>query len=80
MDRCAGFEVVRIGAPGRSISRCDLVSKTGRVNLMHHRPAVLWLTGLPGSGKSTIANLVEVALHVRGAHTIILDCDSVRMV
>jgi bifunctional enzyme CysN/CysC len=41
---------------------------------MHHRPAVLWLTG----GKSTIANLVEVALHVRCAHTIILDCDSVR--
>jgi bifunctional enzyme CysN/CysC len=61
-------------------SRCDLVGKTGHVNLMHHRPAVLWLTGLPGSGKSTIANLVEVALHVRGAHTIILDCDSVRMV
>jgi len=73
----AGFEVVRIGAPGRSISRCDLVSKTGRVNLMHHRPAVLWLTGL---GKSTIANLIEVALHVRSAPTIILDCDSVRMV
>jgi hypothetical protein len=48
---CAGFEVVHIGAPGRSISRCDLVGKTGRVNLMHHRPAVLWLTGLPGSGK-----------------------------
>ena len=55
-----------------------LVSKTGRMNLMRHRPAVLWFTGLPGSGKSTIANLVEAALHARGAHTVILDGDNVR--
>ena len=55
-----------------------LVSKTGRMNLMHHRPAVLWFTGLPGAGKSTIANLVEAALHARGAHTVILDGDNVR--
>jgi len=55
-----------------------LVSKSGRVDLMHHRPAVLWFTGLPGSGKSTIANLVEAALHARGAHTVILDGDNVR--
>ena len=55
-----------------------LVSKAARVNLMQHRPAVVWFTGLPGSGKSTIANLVEAALHVRGAHTFILDGDNVR--
>jgi len=55
-----------------------LVSKTGRMNLMHHRPAVLWFTGLPGSGKSTVANLVDAALHARGAHTVILDGDNVR--
>ena len=35
------------------------VSKAERSRLMHHRPAVLWFTGLPGAGKSTIANLVE---------------------
>ena len=46
--------------------------------LMHHRPAVLWFTGLPGAGKSTIANLVESALHARGVHTIMLDGDNVR--
>jgi bifunctional enzyme CysN/CysC len=45
---------------------------------MHQRPAVLWFTGLPGAGKSTIANLVEAALHARGAHTIMLDGDNVR--
>ncbi len=54
------------------------VSKAERSNLMHQRPAVLWFTGLPGAGKSTIANLVEAALHARGAHTIMLDGDNVR--
>ena len=54
------------------------VSKVERSNLMHQRPAVLWFTGLPGAGKSTIANLVEAALHARGAHTIMLDGDNVR--
>jgi bifunctional enzyme CysN/CysC len=54
------------------------VSKAERARLMHHRPAVLWFTGLPGAGKSTIANLVESGLHARGVHTILLDGDNVR--
>jgi len=54
------------------------VSKAERANLMHQKPAVLWFTGLPGAGKSTVANLVEAALHARGAHTIMLDGDNVR--
>ncbi len=54
------------------------VSKAERSNLMHHRPAVLWFTGLSGSGKSTIANLVEADLHARGVHTVMLDGDNVR--
>src|ERR1700690_3317197 len=54
------------------------LSKAERSKLMHHRAAVLWFTGLPGAGKSTIANLVESALHARGAHTILLDGDNVR--
>jgi bifunctional enzyme CysN/CysC len=54
------------------------VSKVERSRLMHHRPVVLWFTGLPGAGKSTIANLVESALHARGVHTIMLDGDNVR--
>jgi bifunctional enzyme CysN/CysC len=54
------------------------VSKAERSDLKHHRPAVLWFTGLPSSGKSTIANLVETELHARGAHTIMLDGDNVR--
>jgi bifunctional enzyme CysN/CysC len=39
---------------------------------------VLWFTGLSGSGKSTIANLVEKKLHAVGKHTYLLDGDNVR--
>ena len=42
------------------------------------RPAVLWFTGLSGSGKSTIANLVEKKLHALGKHSVLLDGDNVR--
>jgi bifunctional enzyme CysN/CysC len=45
---------------------------------MGHRPAVILLTGLPGAGKSTIANLVDRALVGRGVHTALLDGDNVR--
>ncbi len=54
------------------------VSKAERTQLMQHRPAVLWFTGLSGAGKSTIANLVEAGLHARGVHTLMLDGDNVR--
>jgi bifunctional enzyme CysN/CysC len=42
------------------------------------RPCVLWLTGLSGAGKSTIANVVERRLHELGRHTYLLDGDNVR--
>ncbi|MFC3182027.1 sulfate adenylyltransferase subunit CysN [Cypionkella sinensis] len=42
------------------------------------KPAVVWFTGLSGSGKSTIANLVEKKLHALGKHTFLLDGDNVR--
>jgi bifunctional enzyme CysN/CysC len=54
------------------------VSKAERSRLMHHKPAVFWLTGLSGAGKSTIANLVEAGLHARGVHTLLLDGGNVR--
>ena len=54
------------------------VNKSARAALKHQKPAVLWFTGLSGSGKSTIANLVERSLHARGRHTYILDGDNVR--
>jgi bifunctional enzyme CysN/CysC len=59
-------------------SQAITVSKAERSGLKRHKPAVLWFTGLSGAGKSTIANLVEAALHARGAHTLLLDGDNVR--
>ncbi|MGC8520232.1 MAG: sulfate adenylyltransferase subunit CysN [Steroidobacteraceae bacterium] len=55
-----------------------LVDKSARVRLNGHRPAILWFTGLSGSGKSTIANIVERELHALGAHTYMLDGDNIR--
>ncbi|WP_031553532.1 sulfate adenylyltransferase subunit CysN [Parvularcula oceani] len=54
------------------------VGREERAALKHQRPAMLWFTGLSGSGKSTIANLVEKRLYDMGRHTAILDGDNVR--
>jgi bifunctional enzyme CysN/CysC len=54
------------------------VDKSARAELNGQKPCVVWLTGLSGSGKSTIANLVEKRLHALGRHTYLLDGDNVR--
>jgi bifunctional enzyme CysN/CysC len=54
------------------------VHKSARGQLNGHKPVLLWLTGLSGTGKSTIANLVEQQLHALGVHTYLLDGDNVR--
>jgi len=55
-----------------------LVDKRARAALDRQRPVVLWFTGLSGSGKSTIAKLVERELHRAGRHTYSLDGDNLR--
>ncbi|MFT3791326.1 MAG: sulfate adenylyltransferase subunit CysN [Rudaea sp.] len=54
------------------------VDKAARARLNGHKPCVLWFTGLSGSGKSTIANLVERKLHALGVRSYLLDGDNVR--
>jgi adenylylsulfate kinase len=54
------------------------VSRTEREAINGHRGATVWLTGLSGSGKSTIANLMEKALWERGVRSFVLDGDNVR--
>ena len=54
------------------------VDKEARAGLNNHAPAVIWFTGLSGSGKSTIADIVESKLHAQGVRTYLLDGDNVR--
>ena len=62
-----------------NIHRQELdVDRETHAELKGQKPLVLWFTGLSGSGKSTIANLVEKELVARGRHTFLLDGDNVR--
>jgi len=54
------------------------VDKHAHAVLNRHKPCVIWFTGLSGSGKSTIANIVEKKLHAMGVHTCLLDGDNLR--
>jgi len=54
------------------------VDKTARARIKAQQPRCVWFTGLSGSGKSTIANLVEKRLLALGHHTYLLDGDNVR--
>ncbi len=56
----------------------SLVTPADRRTAFNHGSCVLWLTGLSGSGKSTIAAEVERTLLTRGVHTYVLDGDNVR--
>ncbi|KXI29963.1 adenylyl-sulfate kinase [Paraglaciecola hydrolytica] len=54
------------------------VNKARRADAKNQKPCVIWLTGLSGSGKSTIANLLEKKLAEHKQHTYLLDGDNVR--
>lgn len=54
------------------------INKQAHAAIKGQKPFVLWFTGLSGSGKSTIANLVEKKLYSLGKHTYLLDGDNVR--
>ena len=55
------------------------VIKEERASIKNQKPCILWLTGLSGSGKSTIANAVEVELNKLNKHTYLLDGDNIRL-
>jgi adenylyl-sulfate kinase len=76
----AGVGLVRFGLRRAANLRWQevTVDAGARARALGQTPCVLWLTGLSGAGKSTIADHVEAALHARGRHTYLLDGDNVR--
>ena len=79
------FETVGAGMIGFALRRASNihwqaldVDRASRARLKHQRPRCVWLTGLSGSGKSTIASLLEKRLHAEGRHTYVLDGDNIR--
>jgi len=56
----------------------SIVSKEKRLQLNRHKSFIIWLTGLSGAGKSTIATNLEFQLHQSGIRTYLLDGDNIR--
>ncbi len=54
------------------------ITRKDRIKLLGQNPVLIWLTGLSGSGKSTIADKLEQELHVKGYKTYLLDGDNIR--
>jgi len=75
-----GIGIVRFGLRRAANLRWQATSVDAGVRgaALGQTPCVLWLTGLSGAGKSTIADRVEAALQARGRHTYLLDGDNVR--
>lgn len=68
-----------LSATGRSIFPVDsAVSAWDRAQAKRHRSGVFWMTGLPGSGKSTVARAAEALLFQRGVDVTVLDGDTLR--
>lgn len=61
------------------VAHMQSVDAERRSALKNQRPVVIWLTGLSGAGKSSVANALELALCDAGNHTYLLDGDNVRL-
>src|SRR5512140_106893 len=55
-----------------------MVTKADREAIIGHKACTVWMTGLPASGKSTLAVALEKALWARGVHAYVLDGDNIR--
>tara|TARA_R110000764_G_scaffold70224_2_gene145163 strand:- start:11384 stop:13243 length:1860 start_codon:yes stop_codon:yes gene_type:complete len=78
-------ETVAMGMINHSMRRAHnvfeenmVITRDARAEIKHQKPCAIWMTGLSGAGKSTIANILEQKLHAKHKHTITLDGDNVR--
>ena len=84
MELRIGIILFKLNIEIRQMKNLDIVkqdykiSKADREILLQQKPVLLWLTGLSGSGKSTIADRVEQVLHEQGYKTYLLDGDNIR--
>jgi adenylylsulfate kinase len=68
------------GKPNENVVRHRVtVDRAARIRISGNRSAVLWFTGLSGSGKSTIANALEARLNSMGRLSYLLDGDNIRL-
>ena len=68
----------RLASTGLLSGVIPAIGKEARSTSLRQQPGVIWLTGIPAAGKSTIANELEIELRRRGRHTYLLDGDRLR--
>lgn len=78
MSEPSPYEFKNLDLASEAVWHYTNVSPEDRAHSLGQSPKCIWLTGLSGSGKSTIANALDVTLNANGAHTFLLDGDNVR--
>lgn len=72
------YQLKDITLPSNAVWHRCTVSNADRAELMAQQPRCIWLTGLSGSGKSTIANALDATFNTNGIKSFLLDGDNVR--
>lgn len=72
------YENRNLALPSNAVWHKCTVSPADRAALLQQSPRCIWLTGLSGAGKSTIANALDATLHANGVKSFLLDGDNVR--
>ncbi len=77
-DSNTPYELKNINLPSNAVWHKCTVGPQDRARLLGQVPRCIWLTGLSGAGKSTIANALDATLHENGIKSFLLDGDNVR--
>jgi adenylyl-sulfate kinase len=72
------YQLKDLTLPSNAVWHNGTITPSQRAQLMQQTPRCIWLTGLSGSGKSTVANALDATLHANGINSFLLDGDNVR--